>query len=251
MTSALAILERSFQPIAVQRRSPINGEVRICGVYALIWKDVITYIGASSNIRYRIWQHWTERRNFGRRKTLTKTFNRAIWHPLPCESHPAYEGALIRFLNPSHNIQIPSSDRKQDNEIIREFGLCPEIRPQLLDPKPARATVRLGRPRKGRTAFPPSPFSDETDRTIHDAVRRIVAKSGLSTGELAGLLRCHGKRVRRLLDGTIRLTARDMHDLALALGVPLFDLFGGDPSPSQFINRNELTTEDIAWQEVA
>lgn len=86
--------------------------VTICGVYVLVDKDEIVYIGSSVDIRKRVYAHRRER-----------AFNRALSMSLPRNIMHVYEAALIRCLRPAGNMLVPGIGDLFDAEILYGLGL--------------------------------------------------------------------------------------------------------------------------------
>ena len=120
MTSPLSILERTFAPVAApalraRRTLPFS-----CGVYLLVDATDIVYVGSSTDLDSRLYQHTLDRRST--KPNHAKRWDRALWLGLPAKVLPYYEGALIRALCPRYNRHAPRSCG-YDNEILDGFGL--------------------------------------------------------------------------------------------------------------------------------
>lgn len=127
--SSLEILERSFRRFSISDlRITVTNEFLV-GIYMLTVSDKVVYVGSSRNIVNRLRSHRTGKRDRHFNGTGPKRFNRAIWYPLPVAVHPFYEGAFIRFLDPSLNYGKPPAGGEYDDEIISGFGLDPSLRP--------------------------------------------------------------------------------------------------------------------------
>jgi hypothetical protein len=114
--SALTILERTFRPIDVPISIP-----RVApraGVYLLIDLGSIVYVGSSGHIEHRLHSHAVTQRT----RSESKSFDRALWIPLPVVVHRDYEGAFIRALCPRDCLKAPRH-RGNDAEILDGFGL--------------------------------------------------------------------------------------------------------------------------------
>jgi hypothetical protein len=130
VTSSLAILERSFRPIDVPTVFRSIGRVPFAGVYLQIKRNQIVYIGASIDVYRRLYMHgWKQRRSRVRRTANAdrKSFDRAVWLPLPSSMLPFYEGALIRALTPKQNLDIPQTRCVHDAEILYSLGLHSDL----------------------------------------------------------------------------------------------------------------------------
>lgn len=108
--------------VAPQR---VDGPGWMVGVYALISRGSIVYIGQSRDVQARINQHAsTNRRLFSDgRPHHAMRFDRAIWMHLSASELDAFESALIRHLRPRHNGFAPRKDRSRDAEILAALGL--------------------------------------------------------------------------------------------------------------------------------
>ena len=91
------------------------------GVYLLVERADIVYVGQSTDIELRIAMHCSDVRTG---KAYAKRFDRALWFVVPRDLLTAYEGALIRRLHPRHNFNAPTHDGG-DNEILVKLGLDP------------------------------------------------------------------------------------------------------------------------------
>lgn len=118
MTSALTILERTFRPLDLPRHAR-NGcatcGTAMIGVYLLVDGDDISYVGSSTDILRRLYDHGLYRQ--------TRPFDRALYLSLPRLVIPHYEGALIRALRPRTNGRTAPRDRGHDAEILFGLGL--------------------------------------------------------------------------------------------------------------------------------
>jgi hypothetical protein len=94
------------------------------GVYFLLDRDEIVYIGSSVSVSSRVGQHVTERdRAYG------KEFNRVLYLNCPAADRLAIEGALIRLFSPRYN-GSPPADTGDDDAILAKLRL-PERHPLL------------------------------------------------------------------------------------------------------------------------
>lgn len=128
MTSPLAVLERTFRPIDPPLR-PVTGcrdcGVVLAGVYLLVKRDEIVYIGSTADILRRLYAHVSDRR---RRQRFSKRFDRVLWLELPAAVIAHYEGALVRALRPPGNsvVHVRKFDA-HDAEILYGLGLRDEL----------------------------------------------------------------------------------------------------------------------------
>ncbi len=126
--AALEILQRTFRPIAVPTSLP-----QVCtmcspsrsGVYLLVHRSKIVYVGSSSDVEARLYAH----RGLNRSGVDHKVFTTALCMRLPERVLGHYEGALIRALRPRYNRNVPKY-AGHDNEILDGLGL-----PQHDDPE--------------------------------------------------------------------------------------------------------------------
>lgn len=84
------------------------------GVYILIQSDEVVYVGSSADIDARLYDHI--------KGNPKKTFDRAIWIPIPEGDLEAYEGAITRAFAPRYN-SYTKRDSSRDVEILSMFGL--------------------------------------------------------------------------------------------------------------------------------
>lgn len=120
MSKTLTILERTFRPavpLALRARRTLPFK---CGIYFLVDGDDIVYVGSSTDLDSRLYQHTLDRRSAKPR--TAKRWDRARWLPLPERVHGYYEGALIRALRPRYNRGAPRHVG-WDNEILDGLGL--------------------------------------------------------------------------------------------------------------------------------
>lgn len=110
--SALAILERSFRPLAMPVMIDDNPH-HLCGVYLLAYIDSVVFIGASEEIAIRVHSH----------ARGEMRFDRALWMPVPRAVHALYRDALIRALLPKYNGELLAGARSYDTEILYGLGL--------------------------------------------------------------------------------------------------------------------------------
>ena len=133
MTNALAILERSFRPIALasslgRGRHGRQPKRPYIGVYLLIRERQIVYIGSSVWMPERIWSHCDGRRKLEAGTTTHgKRFDRAMCLPLPASVIRFYEGALIRALVPEYTKDLRVGSPGYDAEILYGLGLRDEL----------------------------------------------------------------------------------------------------------------------------
>lgn len=85
---------------------------RICGVYLLILRGEVIYVGSSINVSTRVLGH-----------RCAKSFDRAVWIPVDKDDLTSYEGALIRALRPSLNWGANVSYLGNDNDVLTALGL--------------------------------------------------------------------------------------------------------------------------------
>jgi DNA-binding XRE family transcriptional regulator len=108
----LEILSGQFRELDLPHERPRDAPL-LCGVYLLAAADEIVYIGSSTDIIVRAWNH-----------QRSKSFDRLLWVWLPSAVHPYYEGAFIRAIRPPLNRSAPV-DARYDAEILDGFGLEP------------------------------------------------------------------------------------------------------------------------------
>ena len=123
VSSPLNILARTFRPVDLPRRVQAGCSrcgSALVGVYLLIAREEVTYVGTSTDIIHRLYGQLLDRR---RRR---KRFDRALWLPLPASVLSHYRGALIRALRPKHNGKAPRS-HGYDAEILWGLGLKDEL----------------------------------------------------------------------------------------------------------------------------
>lgn len=120
MTSPLSILERSFRPLTMPVMADDNPGVMF-GVYLLIDRTDVVYVGCDDNIANRLF--WHTRGDM--------RFDRALWMPLPRRVHVHYRSALVRALSPRHMAQYLEQyrmcDRNHDAEILYGLGLRDDL----------------------------------------------------------------------------------------------------------------------------
>lgn len=119
VSSPLTIIERSFRgirpPALRDRTLPFKS-----GVYLLVDAADIVYVGSSTDLDSRLYDHTLDRRTS--KPHDAKRWDRALWLPLPVRVHGYYEGALIRGLRPRYNRGAPRHVG-WDNEILDGLGL--------------------------------------------------------------------------------------------------------------------------------
>lgn len=86
---------------------------RLVGVYFLIAEGVVVYVGQTADLETRIELHQWEN---------VKVFDRAMWIELSADDLSAYEGALIRALDPKYNDTAPAF-RGQDDAVLARLGI--------------------------------------------------------------------------------------------------------------------------------
>lgn len=130
MTSQLEILERSFRRIGFPESPGTIHDMPFSGVYLLTKARDIVYVGASKNIRRRLYAHgWKQRR----RTSRDREFESAMWLALPRKVLPDYEGALLRALKPKLNWLIPQTRGSCDHEILYGLGLRETLSDKWID----------------------------------------------------------------------------------------------------------------------
>ena len=83
-------------------------------VYLLVDGDDVIYVGATTRgVEQRLHEH-----------AVRFEFDRVMWLAVPRNRRSAYEGALIRFFRPPHNIHTPMYSGG-DNAILASLGLDP------------------------------------------------------------------------------------------------------------------------------
>lgn len=103
------------------RELPPETRPRFVGIYFLISKGVVVYVGKSTDIEQRMIAHWSARNSKNPRTRMR--FDEARWLPVDEQDLTAYEGAILRSLAPRYNrIAHPS---KRDSEIVELLGLPP------------------------------------------------------------------------------------------------------------------------------
>lgn len=114
--TAVDAIARLGVDIPIPRRRP----VRPCGVYLLVRRGAVIYVGTTTEIETRVACHL----NGVPGKHEPKEFDRVIWIPLPRSDIGAYEGALIRALRPPLNERAPALCGR-DLEVLARLGLPP------------------------------------------------------------------------------------------------------------------------------
>jgi hypothetical protein len=99
----LEILSRQFLELDI---------VRTGGVYLLIRRDEIVYVGSSCNVTTRVASHIHK----------GMKFDRVLWFPLPRKRAMAAEGAITRWLSPRLNYHT-STYTGNDSAILVGLGL--------------------------------------------------------------------------------------------------------------------------------
>jgi len=172
VTSPLTTLAACCRDIPVER-------TRLVGVYFLIANDEIVYVGQSEDVETRISQHVAERTrpmrgwyDKQRPNLACKQFDRAIWFPVAAVDLDAYEGALIRALNPLQTFSAPISTGR-DAEVLAVLGLAPNVNAHrdFL----ARRKTRFSKPRVARRVI-----RGVRDRRALQRARRARLFAGLT-----------------------------------------------------------------------
>jgi hypothetical protein len=115
----------------------IEPELSFVGVYVLMNGDEVVWIGRTTCLPNRV---------IGHRKR-TGDFDRVLFLPLPKEHLAAYEGALIRALLPTKNVN--SACRVgSDNDVLEALGL-PTHADEKAATKHAQKTLRARRSPRG------------------------------------------------------------------------------------------------------
>lgn len=112
--SALDVLERTFRPVPLR-----SSTFQQSGVYALIYRDEVVYVGVSRNVSGRV-GGWCGRKS--RREGELFDWDRALWMPVPWSVAALYEHALIRELSPAFNSRC-NDPTEHDEEILFGLGL--------------------------------------------------------------------------------------------------------------------------------
>lgn len=100
----------------------LESPVRKSGVYVLVEKSRVVYIGSSVNIDQRVEGH----RRFTEKHLPRKNFDSVYWLAVPETLAIHYEGALIRHFNPPLNGQNPRN-KGHDAEILFGLGLTDSL----------------------------------------------------------------------------------------------------------------------------
>lgn len=114
--SQLDILARMFVPISL----PVNGveahhAPRLSGVYLLVNRQSIIYVGKSTHLSERLHSHIAYQHP-------EWVFDRVLWLDVPRRHLREYESTLIRALRPEHN-WMATTYRGHDNGILKSLGL--------------------------------------------------------------------------------------------------------------------------------
>lgn len=110
---------------------------RHVGIYLLIDRGEVVYVGQSCNVIARVRLHEADVDAAG---ALAKVFDRAIWFAVDRSDLLVYEGALIRALRPRYNRRAPAY-RGRDNAVLAELGL-PLLADEIANEVEFRARVR-------------------------------------------------------------------------------------------------------------
>jgi hypothetical protein len=86
-------------------------------IYFLAYDDEIVYVGQTLDVQARVRIHLQDKRICG-----PKEFNRVFFVEVDESDLDAYEGALIRALNPKYSLRAPR-DRGRDDEVLAIFGI--------------------------------------------------------------------------------------------------------------------------------
>jgi hypothetical protein len=144
--------------------------VKLCGVYVLVSRRRVIYVGSSIDIANRISGHRSAKRH-----------ERVFWFPIPADRLLAYEGALIRALWPRLNWGACVTYRGGDNEILAELGL-----PQHEDEEAAATAWREEFCRQRRIQIRWTRGRDERDSVRWKRQRLLAAKRAVTqTAETA------------------------------------------------------------------
>lgn len=92
------------------------------GVYFLISRGTVVYVGQSLDVERRMIAHWSSTRS--RNRVVRRRFDRALFIPLAVEDLNAYEGALIRALRPKYN-RVATTRGARDEEVLAVLGIPP------------------------------------------------------------------------------------------------------------------------------
>jgi hypothetical protein len=86
------------------------------GVYVLLWRGEVVYVGQSNNVLVRIGQH-----------AVSIAFDRALFIELRRkDSRLITEAALIRRFNPRHCAAGPKNRAHRDAAVLRRLGITPD-----------------------------------------------------------------------------------------------------------------------------
>jgi hypothetical protein len=101
-----------------------SGSDWMVGVYFLIDRDEVVYIGQSVNVQARVDAHaFYNQRHENWYPEHIRAFDRAIWMKLPAGEIKVFEAALIRLLRPRHNVMVPRGAPERDGAILSALGL--------------------------------------------------------------------------------------------------------------------------------
>jgi hypothetical protein len=121
--TALERMRCRFSEIEIPRSLP-RGPSSNSGVYLLVNRGEIIYVGASKFLESRIYGHRSEPQ-WQISSLPPKRFDRAFVYRLPVAVMHHYEGAFIRALSPKFNCTAPPRTPGYDNEILEGFDLTP------------------------------------------------------------------------------------------------------------------------------
>jgi DNA-binding XRE family transcriptional regulator len=184
----LEILSRQFRELDLPRERPRDAAI-LCGVYLLIEGEDVVYIGSSSDILVRAWNHHR-----------SKSFDRLLWVRMPSAVHPYYEGAFIRAIRPPLNRSAPG-DARYDAEILEGFGL------------------------EQNHQWSPPPIAG---RGLPDIARRIArwrAAFRITQAELGSRVGVSKASVSYWETGTFTPTTENVERIADALGLEMSDFY--------------------------
>lgn len=118
-------------------------------IYLLLEGDIVVYVGQTVNLGQRIGLH----------RSSDIRFDSVYYFDVPSADADAYEGALMRTLNPAKSRRAPP-DGSRDDEILASLGITPDIHARrrfelrtrriwALQGKRAAATKRRDAKRRG------------------------------------------------------------------------------------------------------
>lgn len=109
-------------------------------IYFLANDDEVVYVGQTADVDARVRLHQQDKRICG-----PKEFNRVFFVEVAWEDLDAYEGALIRALNPKYSLRAPR-DVGRDEEVLAIFGIERDVSGAFAARQ--RASYLLAHPRK-------------------------------------------------------------------------------------------------------